>query len=197
MLSWSAIILLVFLVMTLFKGTEGTRVELTFTEYQQLLTSGQIASATIKKSELTNYFFRLMSVFYPPDERFISFGHETEALTFWVAACGAAARVDLRARFKGRWGYPIDDAYYENIFPLVKQRAAQRDPVIDKVTGRADQLQVRFRAIVGCDYAWERSVELKTWSAIQTNTATQSVESFVDRIDPAAKAAFYRVTQIH
>ena len=56
-LSWSAIILLVFLVMTLFKGTEGTRVELTFTEYQQLLTSGQIASATIKKSELTNYDF--------------------------------------------------------------------------------------------------------------------------------------------
>ena len=56
-LSWSAIILLVFLVMTLFKGTEGTRVDLTFTEYQQLLTSGQIASATIKKSELTNYDF--------------------------------------------------------------------------------------------------------------------------------------------
>ena len=56
-LSWSAIILLVFLVMTLFKGTEGARVELTFTEYQQLLTSGQIASATIKKSELTNYDF--------------------------------------------------------------------------------------------------------------------------------------------
>jgi cell division protease FtsH len=56
-LSWSAIILLVFLVMTLFKGAEGTRVELSYTEYEQLLKSGQIAQATIKKSELTNYDF--------------------------------------------------------------------------------------------------------------------------------------------
>jgi cell division protease FtsH len=56
-LSWSAIILLVFLVMTLFKGTEGTKVELTYTEYEQLLKSGQIAQATIKKSELTNFDF--------------------------------------------------------------------------------------------------------------------------------------------
>src|SRR5438093_6147611 len=56
-LSWSAIILLVFLVMTLFKGTEGTEVELSYTEYQQLLKDGQIAEAVVKKSELTNYDF--------------------------------------------------------------------------------------------------------------------------------------------
>lgn len=56
-LSWSAIILLVFLVMTLFKGTEGTEVELSYTEYQQFLNDGKIAEAVIKKSELTNYDF--------------------------------------------------------------------------------------------------------------------------------------------
>jgi cell division protease FtsH len=56
-LSWSAIILLVFLVMTLFKGAEGGEVELTYTEYQKFLESNQIESATIKKSELTNYDF--------------------------------------------------------------------------------------------------------------------------------------------
>jgi cell division protease FtsH len=56
-LSWSAIILLVFLVMTLFKGTEGTKVELVYTEYEQFLKSGQIAQATIRKSELTNFDF--------------------------------------------------------------------------------------------------------------------------------------------
>jgi hypothetical protein len=53
-LSWSAIILLVFLVMTLFKGAEGGEVELTYTEYQKLLGTNLIESATIKKSELTN-----------------------------------------------------------------------------------------------------------------------------------------------
>jgi cell division protease FtsH len=56
-LSWSAIILLVFLVMTLFKGTEGTEIELSYTEYEQLLKSGKIAEAVVRKSELTNYDF--------------------------------------------------------------------------------------------------------------------------------------------
>jgi len=56
-LSWSAIILLVFLVMTLFKGAEGNEVEVTYTEYQQFLKNNEIAEATVKKSELTNYDF--------------------------------------------------------------------------------------------------------------------------------------------
>ncbi len=56
-LSWSAIILLVFLVMTLFKGTEGAEAELSYTEYEQFLKDGKIAEAVIKKSELTNFDF--------------------------------------------------------------------------------------------------------------------------------------------
>ena len=56
-LSWSAIILLVFLVMTLFKGSEATEVEVTYTEYHDYLEKNEIASAKIKKSELTNYDF--------------------------------------------------------------------------------------------------------------------------------------------
>ncbi|HEX9006103.1 MAG TPA: ATP-dependent metallopeptidase FtsH/Yme1/Tma family protein, partial [Bacteroidota bacterium] len=56
-LSWSAIILLVFLIMTLFKTSEGTEVELTYTEYQSLLEGGKIEHATIKKSEFANYDF--------------------------------------------------------------------------------------------------------------------------------------------
>src|SRR5512135_3498268 len=56
-LSWSAIILLVFLVMTLFKGTDGAEVEVTYTEYQDLLQKNLITEATIKKSDLMNYDF--------------------------------------------------------------------------------------------------------------------------------------------
>jgi len=56
-LSWSAIILLVFLVMTLFKGTEPTEVAITDSEYQSFLQENQIKRATIKKSELTNFDF--------------------------------------------------------------------------------------------------------------------------------------------
>ncbi len=56
-LSWSAIILLVFLIMTLFKTSEGTEAELTYTEYQSLLENGKIERATIKKSEFSNFDF--------------------------------------------------------------------------------------------------------------------------------------------
>jgi cell division protease FtsH len=56
-LSWSAIILLVFLVMTLFKGAEPTEIDVTYTEYLDFLQKNEIAEATIKKSELSNYDF--------------------------------------------------------------------------------------------------------------------------------------------
>jgi cell division protease FtsH len=56
-ISWSAIILLVFVVMTLFKGTEGTEVEVSYNEYESFLDRGLIAEATIKKSELNNFDF--------------------------------------------------------------------------------------------------------------------------------------------
>ncbi len=56
-LSWSAIILLVFLVMTLFKDTEGNEVEITYTEYQEFLKNDRIVKATIKKSDFANYDF--------------------------------------------------------------------------------------------------------------------------------------------
>ncbi|MFN0156778.1 MAG: ATP-dependent zinc metalloprotease FtsH [Bacteroidota bacterium] len=56
-LSWSAIILLVFLVMTLFKGADSTEQEITYTEYVGFLNNNEIAEATIRKSELTNFDF--------------------------------------------------------------------------------------------------------------------------------------------
>ena len=48
-LSWSAIILGVFIVMTLFRAQEGTEYDLDYTLYQELLHSGQIGTAVIKK----------------------------------------------------------------------------------------------------------------------------------------------------
>jgi cell division protease FtsH len=56
-ISWSAIILLVFVVMTLFKGNEGAETEVSYNEYQAFLEKGLIGEATIKKSELTNFDF--------------------------------------------------------------------------------------------------------------------------------------------
>ncbi len=54
-LSWSAIILGVFIIMTLFNAQEVSEYELAFTEYQKLLQDGQILSAHVKKSDINNY----------------------------------------------------------------------------------------------------------------------------------------------
>ncbi len=54
-LSWSAIILGVFIIMTLFRTQEGSEYEIDFTQYQTLLNADQIQSAIIKKSDLNNF----------------------------------------------------------------------------------------------------------------------------------------------
>ena len=51
-LSWSAIILVVFLVMSIFKNSDTSEIEITYTEYLELLHSDLILEATIKKSDL-------------------------------------------------------------------------------------------------------------------------------------------------
>jgi len=56
-LSWSAIILGVFIIMTLFRTQDGQEYELTFTEYLKLLNENQIESALIKKSDIDNFEF--------------------------------------------------------------------------------------------------------------------------------------------
>ncbi|MFI5253667.1 MAG: ATP-dependent zinc metalloprotease FtsH [Bacteroidota bacterium] len=53
-LSWSAIILGVFIFMTLFKNTDG-EYELTYQQYQKVLNDSQIRDAVIKKSDLNNF----------------------------------------------------------------------------------------------------------------------------------------------
>jgi cell division protease FtsH len=56
-LSWSAIILAVFVVMMLFKSTETPEYDLDYMQYLKLLNEGKIASATVKKSDLNNFDF--------------------------------------------------------------------------------------------------------------------------------------------
>jgi cell division protease FtsH len=56
-IGWAAIILAVFLVMTLFRGSENQETEITYSQYQSFLDSGLIKEAVIKKSDINNYDF--------------------------------------------------------------------------------------------------------------------------------------------
>ena len=70
---------------------------------------------------------RFFSVFFPPDEP-IAFApqSESERATFFIAAMSAAARKDLRSRFK-TWGFPCDNDLLLKLAPYVSERAATRD----------------------------------------------------------------------
>ncbi|MGB9773785.1 MAG: ATP-dependent zinc metalloprotease FtsH [Bacteroidota bacterium] len=57
LLTWAAIILGVFLVMSLFRSEQTGEVEISFTQYQQLLNAGDIESAVIRKSGSTDFEF--------------------------------------------------------------------------------------------------------------------------------------------
>ncbi len=54
-LSWSAIILGVFIIMTLFKNTEESEYDLDYSHYVELLRAGKVQEAVIKKTDFENY----------------------------------------------------------------------------------------------------------------------------------------------
>ncbi len=141
------------------------------------------------------FLFRFLSVFYPPDEVFMNYQNDTQRLTFWVAACSAAARTDLRTRFRDGWGFPVDDDYYESILPQVQQRAAQRDPMITASRINPGVFHLSAHAIRDTAYFIQSSLDLNTWTTVQTNIpVTFTLEADLP-ISPGAGQQFYRVMQ--
>ncbi len=56
-LSWTAILVFAFALISLFRAPEGTEFELDYTQYVDLLKSDKIATAVVRKSELSNFDF--------------------------------------------------------------------------------------------------------------------------------------------
>ncbi len=76
-----------------------------------------------------SFWYRFFSVFLPAYETLeVDLTTDAEVATYFVAACSAAARTDLRTRFRDVWGFPINDGFYNQIYPAVQIAVAQRDP---------------------------------------------------------------------
>ncbi|MBW7888305.1 MAG: ATP-dependent metallopeptidase FtsH/Yme1/Tma family protein [Bacteroidetes bacterium] len=54
---WTAILMVVFVLMTMFRSTDGNEQEVTFSQYQDFLQNNLIEKATIKKSNLNDFDF--------------------------------------------------------------------------------------------------------------------------------------------
>jgi hypothetical protein len=74
-------------------------------------------------------WYRFFSVFIPPQEAIdVALKNDAKVATYFVAACSAAARTDLRKLFRKKWGFPIKNAFFNKIYQNIKIAAAQRDP---------------------------------------------------------------------
>jgi PKD repeat protein len=75
-----------------------------------------------------SFFRRFMSVFLPVDAPYpFQIQSQAQQATFFVAALSAAVGSDLRATFRGQWGFPIDDNYWASSYPLLAQYASHAD----------------------------------------------------------------------
>ncbi len=144
----------------------------------------------------SRFLFRLLSVFTPPEERFLGFANEIQRLTFWVAACSAAAGVDLRDRFAEKWGYPFDQGFFEDILPQLQRRAKQRDPLITKALLEGNQIVVEFIVTPGGQYQAQTSNDLATWRDLSTFVASDYATNQSAAIPAAEAQAFYRLLQL-
>lgn len=146
----------------------------------------------------TNFLRRLLSVFCPADERLpVGFANDAQRLTFWVAACSAAAGADLKDRFSMRWAFPVDDAFYQAVLPEVCRRANQRDPfeppVIREAQSAGGELILRWAAVPGMPYAIERSSDCGSWSEVAGATPGGFAAEWREAAGPGPATAFYRL----
>ena len=155
------------------------------------------AQLTLLAEEYGNTFLiKLMSVFCPAQERFMGFASDAQHLTFWVAACSAAAGTDLRDRFIEKWGYTVDHSFYESILPQLRQRAERRNPVITRALLEGNQFSLGFSAIPETLYRVQTSQDLRGWGDLKTVVAGGWEATAADTISNQADVQYYRLLQL-
>ena len=96
-------------------------------------------------SQLVNEFdygliYRLFGMFAPRG-RFdwpFEFATPEQQATMFAVGCSVASGVDLKARFRDDWGFPINDATWDRMYPVIEQVIKARYPAsnagADKLT---------------------------------------------------------------
>ena len=110
--------------------------------------------------------YRFFSVFLPSDVP-LPFNIDSDArqATFFVAAMSAADETNLRPLFR-EWGFPLDDTYYDQIYPQVEQMVAQRDPAAN--AGRDRVIPLGQDVVLDDAYVfdWEGDPLTLTWEVV-------------------------------
>jgi len=142
------------------------------------------------------FLFKLMSVFCPAQERFMSFGSDLGHRTFWMAACSAAAGTDLRDRFVKKWGYTLDEPFFESILPQLRKRAERRNPLIWSALLDGDRFLLNFSTIPETAYRIQTSQDLREWRDLKAVVAASFQETAGDTTSGKESPSYYRVLQL-
>ncbi|MGB9105461.1 MAG: chitobiase/beta-hexosaminidase C-terminal domain-containing protein, partial [Terriglobales bacterium] len=71
--------------------------------------------------------YRFYSVFLPGNTQYpFTIDSDSAQATLFVAAMSAATGSDLRTQFQANWGFPVDQTFYDAIYPQVSQLIGQR-----------------------------------------------------------------------
>lgn len=74
--------------------------------------------------------YRLFGMFTPRDQGtypFDLFTTEQQA-TMFAVGCSVATGVDLKSRFRDEWGFPVDDATWDEMYPVIEKMIKARYP---------------------------------------------------------------------
>ena len=132
------------------------------------------------------FFYRLLSLFAADDEwRDLHPTTEGERLAVWVAAFSSAARADLLGRFQDTWGFPVDQAFYTQIYPTVERLVARRDPAADAGRDRLVPLGPSLTLDDAYAFDWEQDSLSLTWQVVTRPTGSTAVPSNPTLLHPS------------
>jgi len=93
--------------------------------------------------------YRFYSLFLSQHEGLpIGISSDTEQATVFIAAMSIATGADLRSRFHDDWGFPLDNAYYAQIYAYVRRLVLQRGPEVRITEGTPAVFRVDFHGTV-------------------------------------------------
>ena len=100
----------------------------------------------------------------------------------------AATGADLRSRFQGEWGFPINDQFYDAVYPAVERLVSQRDPAAyageDRVVALGDTVTLDDAYV----FDWENDPLSLLWE-VRTTPPGATAELFgANLLNPSFRA---------
>jgi len=124
--------------------------------------------------------YRLFGMFTPRDQFGLPFEVVTakqQAIMFAVG-CSVAAGVDLKPRFRDEWGFPIDDATWDEMYPVIEKMIKARYQASN--AGADKQTSIATPVLLNDAFVFDREQDELTLEWTVTGKPPGSIAGFSD-----------------